>query len=379
MKNSFMMVVPTIHVSILMISLMLITFMSSNSFAFKGLHSIKKSSHLYAESNTYIPILVTTPKAKKKTTILVKKGEEEVINTMESWLQSGENADEKQIDAWSDAGLVYRSTPLGVSKMHQDEEERVKKNVLKRRKPSVMKYALDMYIQAGTEEEPLYIKAFKGASAMKDISSGVLSVSQLESTGEAFTNITKLFIDEKVTHRAADIASRLSNDFSIVSPEWRTWINKTSQYNATTLKQAMAVYFQEESIGDVGGKNAKYVPKRGHPGTLAPGENFKENNPFEELPNRVLHPWPAMQQFQFHVRWAPSHPMLPPPLLYFGLNNMYTENYTNWQLSLPYEEIIGGLHMNANDAIRIAKHCTIGMSYDPAEQVGWGTQMLMYL
>jgi hypothetical protein len=34
----------------------------------------------------------------------------------------------------------------------------------------------------------------------------------------------------------------------------------------------------------------------------APGENFKENNPFEDLPNRVLHPWPAMQEFQFHVR-----------------------------------------------------------------------------
>ena len=36
----------------------------------------------------------------------------------------------------------------------------------------------------------------------------------------------------------------------------------------------------------------------------APGENFKENNPFEELPNRILHPWPAMQEFQFHVRYG---------------------------------------------------------------------------
>jgi hypothetical protein len=36
----------------------------------------------------------------------------------------------------------------------------------------------------------------------------------------------------------------------------------------TALKQALAAYFQEESIGDVGGKKAKYVPKRGHPGTL---------------------------------------------------------------------------------------------------------------
>ena len=36
----------------------------------------------------------------------------------------------------------------------------------------------------------------------------------------------------------------------------------------TALKQALAAYFQEESIGDVGGKKAKYAPKRGHPGTL---------------------------------------------------------------------------------------------------------------
>ena len=41
--------------------------------------------------------------------------------------------------------------------------------------------------------------------------------------------------------------------------------------NFAALKQAMAAYFQEESIGDVGGKKAKYVPKRGHPGTLVGG------------------------------------------------------------------------------------------------------------
>ena len=36
----------------------------------------------------------------------------------------------------------------------------------------------------------------------------------------------------------------------------------------SALKQVMAAYFQEESIGDVGGSKAKYSPKRGHPGTL---------------------------------------------------------------------------------------------------------------
>ena len=32
------------------------------------------------------------------------------------------------------------------------------------------------------------------------------------------------------------------------------------------------------------------------------------------------------------------------------------QNFTNWQLSLPYEEIIGGLHMEAKDAIRICEY-----------------------
>ena len=46
-------------------------------------------------------------------------------------------------------------------------------------------------------------------------------------------HIIQLFIDERVTNRADDIANRLNRDFSIVSPEWKTWVNKTAQYNAT--------------------------------------------------------------------------------------------------------------------------------------------------
>ena len=48
-----------------------------------------------------------------------------------------------------------------------------------------------------------------------------------------FLTLSQLFVDERVTHRADDIANRLNKDFSIVSPEWKTWINKTAQYNAT--------------------------------------------------------------------------------------------------------------------------------------------------
>lgn len=96
------------------------------------------------------PIFPLVDQKWRKTTILVKKGEEKVINTIESWLNEGINADEKQIDAWCDEGLVFRSTPLGVRAMHlaEDKEKKLSQTI---RKPSVLKYALDMYIQVGTE------------------------------------------------------------------------------------------------------------------------------------------------------------------------------------------------------------------------------------
>ena len=71
-----------------------------------------------------------------------------------------------------------------------------------------------------------------------------------------------------------------------------------------------------------GGKTSNYIPRRGYPGTLAPGEEFKENNPLETLPQYILHPWPSLQEVQYHARMPVTHPMIPPPVLWFGMNNM---------------------------------------------------------
>ena len=99
---------------------------------------------------------------------------------------------------------------------------------------------------------------------------------------------------------------------------------------------------------------------------------FAENEPYSDLEKRVLHPWPAMQEFQFHVRMPPNHPLLPPPLLWFGLNNMFTENFTSFLLSLPSNETVGGMSMGPKDAVRIAKYHKFGMCYDPKVQLQHG-------
>jgi hypothetical protein len=137
--------------------------------------------------------------------------------------------------------------------------------------------------------------------------------------------LIQMLLRERILHRADDIALRIKHEFPIASEEWTRWTNRTAAYNTTSLTQAISTYFAEHSIGDVGDAGSNYVPRAGYVGTLAPGENFVQDQPMEELPNKILHPWPAFQQHAFHVRWAPSHPMTPPPLLWFALNNMYTD------------------------------------------------------
>jgi len=79
-----------------------------------------------------------------------------------------------------------------------------------------------------------------------------------------------------------------------------------------------------------------------------------------------------MQEFQWHVRWPVSHPMIPPPLLWFAMNDMYTENFTEWQLNSLSKELVGGYKMSPSDALKIAKGADFGMSFDPKEQIPHG-------
>jgi hypothetical protein len=134
-----------------------------------------------------------------------------------------------------------------------------------------------------------------------------------------------MYRNERKRHRRDYIATRIRDEFDMLSPVWQRWTNHTKLTNTTSLTQVFAEYFKSHSIGDVGGKNVDYVPRRGFPGTLAPGEKFKDDSPPEDLPNYVVHPWPAMQEIQFHGRMPVTHPMIPPPVLWFALNDMYTK------------------------------------------------------
>ena len=313
----------------------------------------------------------------------MKTGEQHVLDTIASWNESGVQ-DDGQIEQWTAQGLAFALSPQGTQAMHDVESKKIADMQHKMQKfGSPVKYAAQMYIKTEHDDAETFVLLSKKTAILEELRASSVAegdtsegdgMEKLIGQGKVFTNVSKIFIDEQMLNRIDYISTRMHNEFPIDSPEWKRWTAKTSVYNATSLTQVMAEYYQENSIGDVGGAQADYIPKRGYPGTLAPGEKFTDNYALEDLPHHILHPWPSMQQIQFHVRWAPNHPMLPPPLLWFGLNNMYTENFTDWQIqaSTDTDEIVGGAAMDPKDAILIARNGCLGMSYDPAEQIPHG-------
>jgi len=317
-----------------------------------------------------VPVALNVKKSQRSRVVLVQQGEKGVLETIASWTDS---IDEGKILEWMEQGLVFPDDDDGARALLDAEEKRIEIQKSKQKFVGASKFAANLFLETPTSSNNLFVKSSRPSAVARVKKS--LSEAEMEdylSRGDVFNNATKLMVDEQLLGRVNSIATRMQNDFPINSPEWKRWTDRTSVYNATSLSQVMATYFQEYSIGDVGGPNANYVPKRGYPGTLAPGEKFTDNYPIEELPNKILHAWPAMQQIQFHVRYPPNHPLLPPPLLWIGLNAMYTDSFSASQMSEPADEIVGGAAMEPKDAMRIAQFAKLGSSYDPAEQIEHG-------
>lgn len=293
----------------------------------------------------------------KKKTFLVQRGNKELIDTVNTWNKKN-IVDEDTLIKWMNEGYCFPLNDRGTEQLLSTEVKRKSGHV---KKPSSIKYANDLFVNIADKSS----KELKLVSASKVNS--IENIRTLQRNGEAFSNISMLFADRVALARVNNVATRIK-DYPTESRQWQLWMNHTKTYNATSLTQVFQYYFNQHSAGDIGGKEVNYIPKKGYPGTLGPGEMFKDNLPIEDLPNKILHPWPAMQEIQFHVRMPVSHPMIAPPLLWFALNDMYTQNYTDWMNDTPRDQLLGGMNMEAIDAIRIARLCTLGASYDPAVQ-----------
>ncbi len=156
----------------------------------------------------------------------------------------------------------------------------------------------------------------------------------------------QLLTQEAYTRREDDIAVRVKQHYpgDMHSPVWSRWTNTLAANNDPTslqytpyssplsLTHIVGEYFRTQSVGDLAKTKDPYLRWEslpGYPGTLSPGLHAEEEHPIESLPRRLLHPWPAMQQIPFHVRWPVSSPLRPPPLLWFALNDMFLEVSTH--------------------------------------------------
>jgi hypothetical protein len=277
--------------------------------------------------NLYVPIALADPSTKEKNTLLLKQSQSDLIEEAKSW-KGKKSFTGPEIETWLSEGQAFWLTPSGTRALHNAERK--------------------THLAATSGLPRCYQRVETFIDATRDQGGDMVLMSSDGSTKE----LSEL--------ESADAGA---DDSSIN--------HSSSSSGEGSLSQAISEYFEGPSIADVGG--GAYSPTPGYPGTLAPGEHFLEMDSIDALPKKLLHPWPAMQQIQYHVRWAPAHPMLPSPLLWFGLNNMYLDKFAEAQLNQTGSEIpIGGARMTPRDAIRIAASSTIGNSYDPAVQVEHG-------
>lgn len=177
---------------------------------------------------------------------------------------------------------------------------------------------------------------------------------------------------EKVLVRAEDIAIKMKQNYDMTSRQYQTWIEKSMVTNETSFTQAIASYLKEHTIADVGTVRGGYRPLRGFPGTLAAGERFLENYSLKDMPKKVVHPWPALQEILFHGRMPVTHPFIPQVPVWGALNGKYSRVIVDQALKNPPAEIRGGSRMLQNDAIYIALKHHKGECFDPKIQLRHG-------
>jgi len=148
----------------------------------------------------------------------------------------------------------------------------------------------------------------------------------------------------------------IRENHNYTSPEYRAWVNESAAANTTSLQQVhlsskltlfqarfgifdtvvhsthinplktvvlqvIGAYMADYTVADTGGDD--YVPRPGYVGTLAPSDSIEDQLPTNQLPKRVLHPWPAVQEIDVHNnRNPPVHPYIPNPLVILAQNDM---------------------------------------------------------
>ena len=201
----------------------------SFSSAFFRRPFISRQFHL-SNSITYVPIELKNDQ--KPTTLLVKSDQHEVIADLKKMIQSS-HVDSAQIEQWKVNGFIYTLDAEGTQSLLASERKQLEDTYVIRRK-SPLRHNVDTYVNVATSKaKPKLIKA----SSAKDYVTGRRDFETLQRMGQGFSNMSDLFVDYSVLSRADNIATRISTEFPLASPEWQRYTNKTMEYNATSLTQ----------------------------------------------------------------------------------------------------------------------------------------------
>ena len=107
----------------------------------------------------------------------------------------------------------------------------------------------------------------------------------------------------------------VNSKFKPGSPPWLRWSEHRRNEGDYSLTEAMIEYLSPYS--DIfKGENILYRRKPGIIGTQAIADTAREASPLDQLPNRIMQPWPAVQEIPFNCRWPTPHPNIISPAVW---------------------------------------------------------------
>ena len=217
-----------------------------------------------SSSSSVVPVTYKSVNLKNRK-ILARSDAADILSTLKEW-SSTDTSDEDKINSWMNQGLVFwlddnsadssvelvslesinddatsnsqsqfESTGIANNELELVDGEDNNDGVIVGL-PNKAYTTADVYINLDKDDSDTLrlLKASKANLASKLKSDEDLT-RELVEKGEIFTNMEWFFEDRAITRKGTEIATRMNNEFSLDSEEWKLWTSKTDKYNSTSM------------------------------------------------------------------------------------------------------------------------------------------------
>lgn len=132
-------------------------------------------------------------------------------------------------------------------------------------------------------------------------------------------------LDEEIKYLRSKIIPRLQKDFPVDTEQWRRYVNISATREELTVADVIAAFSTDDHIPDEDKlPHMDFQPGDHHtlPWRLDPDHLFDSTRAAKNE-TTIPYPWPYFQKWPMYSRIVAPHPVVFPPTMWIGMNDMY--------------------------------------------------------